>query len=112
MWHDVEHRATIRTTYPWSTKQSFSSIGDVPTMLTNTIKEHGMTQIIMDRQWRDRLPESTRPTEFVSEQGDVIGYFIPAAITKNGLTNDVLLKLAAAHPPPPEWYEGDEECPF
>lgn len=71
-----------------------------------------MTQIIMDRQWRDRLPMSTRPTEFVSEQGDVIGYFIPVAITETLLTNDVLLKISAAHPPPPEWYEGDEECPF
>jgi hypothetical protein len=28
------------------------------------------------------------------------------------LTNAELKRIAAAHPPPAEWFEGEEECPF
>jgi hypothetical protein len=27
-------------------------------------------------------------------------------------SNEELLKLAASNPPPKEWFDGEEECPF
>jgi hypothetical protein len=30
----------------------------------------------------------------------------------SGPTRDELKRLAKKYPPPPEWYEGEQECPF
>lgn len=86
-----------------------------------------MTQIVVDRQLRGRLCDLSERLEFVDESGELLGYFTPAQIGAEGngdvelsddavadvqLSHAELLKLAAAHPPAAEWFEGEEECPF
>ncbi len=33
-------------------------------------------------------------------------------LARIALPNERLLELAARRPPPPEWFQGEEECPF
>ena len=47
--------------------------------------------------------------EVIDEEGDALAR---EEIKRLSLSNEKLRKLAAKYPPPPEYFEGEEEMPF
>jgi hypothetical protein len=69
--------------------------------------------------WFHELPELVESTSFEDEESGAAGgllkqeeILMAEEILKRTPTNDELLKTAKRFPPPPEWFEMDEEKPF
>ncbi len=47
-----------------------------------------VTQIVIDAALRGKLPDLTKPVEFLDEQGRLLGHFTPAADLPDSLTRE------------------------